>query len=119
MKGRGSPRENPYAPPAELSREPAKASGRNRLANFAFLLTLAPPMFAAFAPLAWLISPRVDAVIDALRWLLLLGSPAAVFAVALGIIAMQGRQSGYALAAMLLGGAECLLIIVGLMVSTL
>lgn len=110
----GPARENPYAPPAAPPRRPKAI---NRVAYYAFFLALAPPAIAALAPLAWFVSPRIESVVYALRWLMFLGSPAAVFAVALGIIAMQGRQSGYALAALLVGGAECLLIVVGLLVT--
>lgn len=105
--------ENPYASPAADSREPASRTiSRNRIAFIAFLLTLAPPLLAAFAPLAWLFAPEWEVVIHVLRWLLFLSSPAAVFAATLGIIAVQGRQSGYALAALLIGGVESLLIVV-------
>jgi hypothetical protein len=109
---------NPYASPAD-HHEPKRArrAAPNRLAFCAFLLTLAPPLLVALAPAAWLVSPRLENVVYTLHWLLFLAAPPAVFAIALGIIGMQGPPSRYALLALLFGGGECLLILIGLLLT--
>lgn len=109
---------NPYDSPAEIEPRPAaRRSIRNRASLTAFVLTMVPPIALLLSPSALVVYPSPAAFLQAVRVLLFLSSPAAIFAVAFSIIGLYGRPNRYSLISLLLGGAECFLIVVFLLLT--
>jgi hypothetical protein len=118
VKSSAAREPNPYDSPAEL--EPRRApsrSVRNRASFAAFLLSLIPPVGVLFSPVILVFNPSLPDFLPSFRLLLFVTSPAAIFAVAFSIIGLYGRPNQYSMVSLLLGGAECLAIVVFLLLT--
>ncbi|MEQ8785253.1 MAG: hypothetical protein RIC55_03105 [Pirellulaceae bacterium] len=111
-------RPNPYDSPADVEQPPApKPKSRNRAAKVAMLLSLVLPVALLLSPSLLLAYPKFPVLVEWMRLVLFLCSPAAIFAVAFSIIGLYGRPSRYSVIALTLGGAECFLIVIVLMLT--
>jgi len=112
------PRPNPYDSPAEVEKpKKPKTKTHNRASFIALLLALVLPAALLFSPSLLLAHPGFPVFLYWMRLVLFFCSPAAIFAVAFSIIGLYSRPSDYSMIALLLGGAECFLIVIVLMLT--